>query len=75
MQLAKDSNQKRKSDARKKIMLGGLFIKAELDCYYPHDPALLYGMLLYSKELLKLKPELARIWKNLGKERIINTKI
>lgn len=39
MQLKIQSQQARKEDARKKIMLGGLFVKAELDHFHPHDPA------------------------------------
>ncbi|BFD46159.1 MAG: hypothetical protein DMENIID0002_08050 [Rickettsia endosymbiont of Sergentomyia squamirostris] len=36
----------RKQDARKKIMLGGLIIKAGLDYLHPKDTQALYGMLL-----------------------------
>jgi hypothetical protein len=57
----------RKQDARKKIMLGGLFVKAGFDHYYPHDPATLYGMLLYCKNIVKNKPEVLSEWKKLGK--------
>ena len=60
----------RKLDARKKIMLGGLFVKAGLDHFYPHDPATLYGMLLYCKRAIELKPELLTKWKALGFELI-----
>ena len=52
MQSKIQSQQARKEDARKKIMLGGLFVKAELDHFHPHDPATLYGMLLEAKNLL-----------------------
>lgn len=60
----------RKADARKKIMLGGLFVKAELDYFYPHDPATLYGMLLYNKQLMKSTPDMLAKWKEMGKELI-----
>jgi len=46
MQFKIQSQQARKADARKKIMLGRLFVKAELDHFHPHDPAILYGMLV-----------------------------
>jgi hypothetical protein len=39
MQMKIQSAQERKADARKKIMLGGLFVKAQLDHFHPHDPA------------------------------------
>ena len=37
MQFKIQSQQARKEDGRKKIMLGGLFIKAELDHSYPNS--------------------------------------
>ncbi|MCZ6901305.1 MAG: conjugal transfer protein TraD [Rickettsia endosymbiont of Ixodes persulcatus] len=40
----------RKSDARKKIMLGGLFVKAGLDYLHPENAHILYGMLLGKAE-------------------------
>jgi hypothetical protein len=61
----------RKLDARKKIMLGGLFVKAGLDNFYPHDPATLYGMLLHCKEVMTAKPEVLAKWKELGKELMV----
>lgn len=67
MQDVKQSLQQRKNDTRKKIMLGGLFVKAGLDHFYPHDPATLYGLLLYAKDLLQ-KPSFAQKFKDLGKE-------
>lgn len=63
-------NTDRKLDARKKIMLGGLFVKAGLDHFYPHDPATLYGMLLYCKRAMEIKPELLAKWKAMGFELI-----
>jgi len=40
----------RKADARQKIMLGGLFVKAGLDYLHPDNAHILYGMLLDCKE-------------------------
>ena len=58
----------RKEDARKKIQLGGLFIKAGLDHMHPRDAYILYGMLLDCKRALEVKPEVKQRWGNLGKE-------
>ena len=68
MQLKIHSLQERKADARKKIMLGGLFVKAELDHFHPHDPATLYGMLLDAKTRMQDDPTLTNKWRTLGKE-------
>jgi hypothetical protein len=68
MQLNIQSVQERKADARKKIMLGGLFVKAQLDHFYPHDPATLYGMLLEAKNRMQDDPLLAGKWRTLGRE-------
>ena len=68
MQLKIQSAQERKKDARKKIMLGGLFVKAELDHFHPHDPATLYGMLLEAKRRMQDDPLLASKWRTLGQE-------
>jgi hypothetical protein len=68
MQLNIQSVQERKADARKKIMLGGLFVKAELDHFHPHDPATLYGMLLEAKNRMQDDPLLAGKWRTLGQE-------
>ena len=65
--LQQSSQIDRKQDARKKIMLGGLIIKAELDHLHPSDADTLYGMLLYSKQLMAFKPELVAKWKEMGK--------
>lgn len=70
MQLQKLNAQDRKQDARKKIMLGGLFVKAGLDSFHPHDPATLYGMLLDAKAALDSNPSIGAKWKHLGKELI-----
>ena len=64
------NSEDRKLDARKKIKLGGLFVKAGLDSFYPHDPATLYGMLLYCKKAMEIKPELVGKWRALGFELI-----
>ncbi|MBN8523231.1 MAG: conjugal transfer protein TraD [Rickettsiales bacterium] len=68
MQSKIHSFQERKADARKKIMLGGLFVKAELDHFHPHDPATLYGMLLDAKTRMQADPTLTNKWRTLGKE-------
>ena len=59
---------KRKQDARKKIMLGGLIIKAGLDYLHPNDAEVLYGMLLTNKRLIKLKPDSIEQWREIGKD-------
>ena len=61
----------RKEDARKKIQLGGLFIKAGLDHMHPRDAYILYGMLLDCKRALEVKPEVKNRWKELGKGLLI----
>ena len=68
MQLKIQSQETRKEDARKKIMLGGLFVKAELDHFHPHDPATLYGILLDAKNRMQDDPLLADKWHILGQE-------
>jgi hypothetical protein len=68
MQLQIQSQQTRKEDTRKKIMLGGLFVKAELDHFHPHDPATLYGMLLDAKNRMQDDPLLVAKWRTLGQE-------
>lgn len=70
MQLHTQSILERKLDARKKIMLGGLFVKAGLDHFHPHDPATLYGMLLENKAKMAQNPSLIDKWRELGKELI-----
>ena len=68
MQSKIQSQQERKADARKKIMLGGLFVKAELDHFHPHDPATLYGMLIKKKNRMQDEPTLTNKWRTLGQE-------
>lgn len=46
----------RKEDARKKIQLGGLLVKAELDYMHPAEAYVLYGMLLDCKRAMQEKP-------------------
>ncbi|MDP5083106.1 MAG: conjugal transfer protein TraD [Rickettsiaceae bacterium] len=58
----------RKEDARKKIQLGGLLVKAGLDHMHPKDAYILYGMLLDCKRAMQVKPEVKQRWGNLGKE-------
>ncbi len=68
MQSKIHSLQEGKADARKKIMLGGLFVKAELDHFHTHDPATLYGMLLDAKTRMQDDPTLTNKWRTLGQE-------
>jgi hypothetical protein len=70
MQLKKQAITDRKADTRKKIMLGGLFVKAGLDDFYPNDPATLYGMLLDAKEQIATNPSIKDKWRELGRELI-----
>jgi hypothetical protein len=71
-QIKQDKDFDRKSDARKKIQLGGLFIKAGLDHMHPENAYILYGMLLDCKRALELKPEVKKRWANLGKALLLN---
>lgn len=68
MQIPKQSHLERKADAHKKIMLGGLIIKAGLGHFYQDNPSLLYGMLLYNKQLLSTHPQIIDKWQELGKQ-------
>ena len=74
MQLKIQSVQERKADAWKKIMLGGLFVKSELDHFHPHDPATLYGILLEAKNRMQDDPLLINKWRTLGQELMLMTK-
>lgn len=56
-----------KKDAKKKIVLGSLVVRAGLDYLYPKDTQVLYGMLLANKKLLRVKPELVEICREVGK--------
>ena len=66
MQLQKAALFDRKADSRKKIMLGGLFVKAGLDYFHPDNAHILYGMLLDCKEQLITNPEIIDKWKSKG---------
>jgi hypothetical protein len=57
-----------KQHTRKKIMLGGLIIKAGLEYLYPQDAQALYGMLLASKAVLVSKPQILEQWREIGKD-------
>ncbi|EER20859.1 MULTISPECIES: conjugal transfer protein TraD [spotted fever group] len=72
MQLQKTVTFDRKSDARKKIMLGGLFVKAGLDYLHPESAHILYGMLLDCKEQLILNPKIIDKWKSKGRALFIS---
>jgi hypothetical protein len=72
MQLQKAVAFDRKSDARKKIMLGGLFVKAGLDYLHPDNAHILYGMLLDCKEQLIINPKIIDKWKSKGKALLIS---
>jgi hypothetical protein len=58
----------RKEDARKKIQLGGLLVKAGLDHMHPKETYILYGMLKDCKRAMEVKPEILERWKLMGKE-------
>jgi len=73
MQLQKAVTFDRKADAQKKIMLGGLFVKAGLDYLHPESAHILYGMLLDCKEQLITNPKIIDKWKNKGSELFIST--
>lgn len=72
MQLQKAITFDRKADARKKIMLGGLFVKAGLDYLHPDNAHILYGMLLDCKEQLITNPKIIDKWKNKGRELLLS---
>ena len=57
----------RKADARKKIWIGGLFVKAGLDSMHPKEAYVLYGMLLWCKEVLQANPSITSTWKEAGR--------
>ena len=71
MQQQKNNFHERKLDARKKISLGGLIIKAGLSHF---DPQTLYGMLLYNRLLLSTKPEIWHKWFDFGKDLAVKNK-
>lgn len=71
MLIKKESILERKSDARKKIMLGGLLVKAGFGHMHPHDANVIYGMLLDCQRALKEKPELKNKWGEMGKDLLI----
>lgn len=66
MQLQKAALFDRKADSRKKIMLGGLFVKAGLDYLHTDNGHILYGMLLDCKEQLIINPNIIDKWKSKG---------
>ena len=74
MQVSRVKCMQRKEDARKKIQLGGLLVKAGFDHMHPHDAYVLYGMLLDCKRALKAKPELRQRWAAMGQELLIGEK-
>lgn len=61
----------RKAETRKKIQLGGLIVKAELDYMHPEESYILYGMLLDCRNVLAAKPEVKNRWKELGRELLL----
>ena len=64
----------RKEDARKKIQLGGLLVKAELDHMHPAEAYVLYGMLLDYKRAMQEKPAVKERWAKLGRELLVGEK-
>ena len=71
MQLRRSKLMDRKADARKKIQLGGLIVKAGLDYMHPQDAYILYSMLLDCRNTLENKPEVKKHWARLGKRLLI----
>ncbi len=65
----------RKADARRKILMGGLVVKAKLENLYEEDVNILYGMLLDCKKILEARPELKSKWQKLGLALSSNTNI
>lgn len=72
MKLKKQKMLDRKADARRKILMGGLVVKAELQNLYEEDASILYGMLLDCKKTLEVRPELKSRWQKLGEELLSN---
>ena len=62
----------RKADARKKIQLGGLVVKAGLDYMHPQDAYILYGMLLDCRRALENRPDVKKRWAELGKDLLLS---
>jgi hypothetical protein len=62
----------RKEDARKKIQLGGLLVKAGLDHMHPKEAYVLYGMLLDCKRAMDVKPEVLERWATMGKGLLVS---
>ena len=68
MQTAKEKLISRKQDARRKIMMGGLFVKAGLDHYHKETPHLLYGMLLHCQKMITENDNAESYFSKLGEE-------
>lgn len=68
MIMKRERELERKADTRKKIMLGGLIIKAGLDYLHPHDASVIYGMLLDCRQALHNQPRLKAKWRSMGRE-------
>ena len=64
----------RKLETRKKIQLGGLLVKAELDHMHPAEAYILYGMLLDCKRAMQEKPAVKERWAKLGRELLVGEK-
>lgn len=56
----------RKAENRKKIWIGGLFVKAGFDVMYPREVYILYGMLVWCREFLQENPDIVETWQKLG---------
>lgn len=63
-QLASSREQRRKQETRRKIQLGGLIVKAELDKL---DRAALYGALLELKQMIEKDENLIKKFAENGK--------
>lgn len=73
MMLKREKELERKADARRKIMLGGLIIKAGLDYLHPHDASVIYGMLLDGKRAMQDSPDLKDKWRVMGRELVVGS--
>ena len=69
--MQKQSLESRKEDTRKKIMMGGLIIKAGLDYMHPDESYILYGMLLDCKRALQEDTKIKEHWRELGKDLLV----
>ncbi len=56
----------RKAENRKRIWIGGLFVKAGFAAMHPKETYILYGMLVWCREFMQQNPDILKTWKKLG---------